>query len=53
MNAPILSSSSGLLLCIVVHKADQVKPDARVRHPLIRVHLVHMETGNYIAKTDW
>ncbi|XP_057305482.1 jouberin-like [Hydractinia symbiolongicarpus] len=42
----------GLLLCIIIHKADQLRPDSRVHHPVIRVHVVNMETGQYIKKTS-
>ena len=45
-------SDDGLLLCIVVHKADQLKPDIHVTHPVIRLHIVDMNTGQYVKKTD-
>ena len=42
----------GLLFCIVIHKADQLRPDVRVQHPVVRIHIVNMETGQYVKKTD-
>lgn len=42
----------GLILCILIHKTDQLRPDPRLQHPVIRVHLVNMETGQYLKKTD-
>ncbi|XP_065672892.1 jouberin isoform X3 [Hydra vulgaris] len=42
----------GLLFCIIIHKTDELRPDFRIRHPVIRIHIVNMNSGHYIKKTD-
>ncbi|XP_066915378.1 jouberin-like [Clytia hemisphaerica] len=41
-----------LLLCLIVHRCDQLKPDIRIHHPVVRIHIVDMETGQYVKKRD-
>ena len=40
----------GEVMALVVHRTDKLKNDFRVLHPVVRVHLVNEETGNYILK---
>lgn len=40
----------GHVMCIVVHKADRLKTDLRINHPLVRVHVLDVNTGEYVKK---
>ncbi|XP_028402688.1 jouberin-like [Dendronephthya gigantea] len=40
----------GHVMCIVIHKADRLKTDLRISHPLVRVHVIDVNTGEYIKK---
>ncbi|CAB4020711.1 jouberin isoform X1 [Paramuricea clavata] len=37
-------------MCIVIHKADRLKTDLRINHPLVRVHVLDVNTGEYVKK---
>ncbi|GAB5357350.1 hypothetical protein AAMO2058_000367000 [Amorphochlora amoebiformis] len=39
------------ILSIYVNGA-QLEPDLRVRHPMVRIHIVSHETGNYMLKSN-
>lgn len=40
----------GHVMCIVIHKADRLKTDLRISHPLVRVHVLDVNTGEYVKK---
>ena len=46
-------SDDGYILSVTVHRADNLKPDLCISHPMVRVHVVDMETGQYVKKSDW
>ncbi|KAB0796795.1 hypothetical protein PPYR_10856 [Photinus pyralis] len=39
-------------MAITVHKTDRLLLDSLVVHPLVKVHIVDMSSGNYILKSD-
>ena len=41
-----------LLFCLILHRCDQLKPDIRIQHPVVRIHIVNMDTGQYVKKKD-
>ena len=45
-------SDDGYILSVTVHRADNLKPDLCISHPMVRVHLVDVETGQYVKKSD-
>lgn len=45
-------SDDGYILSVTVHRADNLKPDLLISHPMVRVHVVDMETGQYVKKSD-
>ena len=45
-------SDDGYILSVTVHRADNLKPDLFISHPMVRVHVVDMETGQYVKKSD-
>lgn len=45
-------SDDGYILSVTVHRADNLKPDLCISHPMVRVHVVDMDTGQYIKKSD-
>ncbi|XP_041358926.1 jouberin-like [Gigantopelta aegis] len=40
----------GRVLSIIIHRTDKLKNDFNILHPLVRVHVVDMNTGYYLAK---
>ena len=42
----------GFILSVAVHRADRLKPDLYVSHPMVRVHVVDLDTGNYVKKSN-
>ncbi|XP_035826372.1 jouberin isoform X2 [Aplysia californica] len=40
----------GEVMGLMIHRTDKLKSDFRILHPVIRVHVVNEETGNYVAK---
>jgi hypothetical protein len=40
------------ILGIVVHRTDRLRTDLRLRHPLVRVHIIDLNTRSYVRKTD-
>lgn len=40
------------IMGITVHGTDCLVPDVRLIHPLIQVHVVDMDTGQYMKKSD-
>lgn len=40
------------IMGITVHGTDCLIPDVRLIHPLIQLHIVDMETGQYMKKSD-
>lgn len=45
-------ADDGYILSVTVHRADNLKPDFCISHPMVRVHVVDMETGQYVKKSD-
>lgn len=45
-------ADDGYILSVTVHRADNLKPDLCISHPMVRVHVVDMETGQYVKKSD-
>lgn len=42
-----------LVLGVFVHRADRLKNDMLVSHPMVKIHVVDEVTGNYVKKEDW
>ncbi|CAG5116451.1 unnamed protein product, partial [Candidula unifasciata] len=40
----------GEVLALMIHRTDKLKSDFRILHPVVRVHVVNEETGQYIQK---
>ena len=40
----------GRILGIHVHRTDKLKSDFYIAHPLVRLHIIDVETGNYLKK---
>lgn len=40
------------IVAIVIHKMDKLLMDSLVIHPLVKVHLIDSETGEYVKKSD-
>lgn len=40
------------ILGITVHRTDTLKLESYVIHPVVKIHLVNEETGEYLKKTD-
>lgn len=47
---PMTIADAGRVLSITVHRADRLKTDLSITHPLVRVHVMDCETGKYIDK---
>ena len=45
-------SDDGYILSVTVHRADNLKPDLCISHPMVRVHVVNIETGQYVKKSN-
>lgn len=45
-------ADDGFILSVTVHRADNLKPDLCISHPMVRVHVVDLETGQYVKKSD-
>ena len=42
----------GRVLGITVHRTDRLKTDFYITHPLVRVQVIDIETGNHLKKSD-
>lgn len=42
----------GKIIAITIHKTDRLKLDSLVIHPVVKVHLVNSESGEYLHKSD-
>lgn len=40
----------GYVMCIVIHRADRLKTDLRINHPVVRIHVLDIGTGQYVKK---
>ncbi|KAK5642654.1 hypothetical protein RI129_008821 [Pyrocoelia pectoralis] len=40
------------LMAITIHKTERLLLNSLVVHPLVKIHIVEMSTGNYILKSD-
>ena len=40
------------IMGITIHGTDCLVPDVRLTHPLIQLHIIDMETGRYMKKSD-
>lgn len=45
-------ADDGYILSVTVHRADNLKPNLCISHPMVRVHVVDMDTGQYVKKSD-
>ena len=45
-------ADDGYILSVIVHRADNLKPNLCISHPMVRVHVVDMDTGQYVKKSD-
>lgn len=39
------------ILGIIIHRTDRLRTDLRLRHPLVRVHIIDIATRSYVHKT--
>lgn len=49
---PAEPEDDGRILGVTVHRSDRLKTDLYVRHPLVRVHIVDMNTGAAVKKSS-
>jgi jouberin len=42
----------GRILAIRIHRTDKLRTEIFILHPVVRVHLVDMDTGQYLKKTS-
>ncbi|XP_030836155.1 jouberin isoform X2 [Strongylocentrotus purpuratus] len=47
-----MPTDDGQVLGVTVHRSDRLKPDLYIAHPLVRVHIVDLKTGNYVKKSS-
>ncbi|XP_050400996.1 jouberin [Patella vulgata] len=40
----------GKILAVTIHRTDKLKNNFNIMHPLVRVHIVDLNTGNYVLK---
>lgn len=40
----------GRILGLTIHRTDKLKTDFHIAHPVVRVHVVDIDTGNYLKK---
>ncbi|XP_067005671.2 jouberin [Anabrus simplex] len=40
------------IIGVFIHRSDHLTADALVTHPLVKVHLVNADTGEYLKKSD-
>ncbi|CAE1326571.1 AHI1 [Acanthosepion pharaonis] len=45
-------ADEGNILAISIHRTDKLKNDFHIAHPLVRVHIVNEETGQYLSKQN-
>lgn len=43
---------TGQVLQVIVHRTDKLKSDFYISHPLVRVHIIDMDTGHYLKKQN-
>lgn len=48
---PTLDDS--LVLGVYLHRADRLKNDLLISHPMVKIHVVDEVTGQYVKKEDW
>ena len=42
----------GDILAVTIHRTDKLKNDYHISHPLVRVHIVNEDTGQYLSKQN-
>ena len=42
----------GRILAIRIHRTDKLRTDFFILHPVVRVHLVNYDTGQYVKKLN-
>ena len=42
----------GRIVGLTIHRTDKLKTDLFIAHPLVRVHVVDLDTGHHLRKTD-
>ena len=42
----------GYILSVTVHRSDRLRPDLYISHPLVRVHVMDIDTENYVKKSN-
>ncbi|XP_077991283.1 jouberin-like [Glandiceps talaboti] len=47
---PAVPEDDGRVLGVVIHRSDRLKTDLSLTHPVVRVHVVDLETGQYVKK---
>ncbi|XP_033123597.1 jouberin-like [Anneissia japonica] len=50
---PIEYEDDGRVMGIYVHRSDRLKADLYIAHPLVRVHVVDINTGAYVKKSKF
>lgn len=41
-----------LVLGVYVHRTDRLKSDLLISHPMVKIHVVDENTGQYVKKED-
>jgi len=37
---------------VIIHKSDKLRSNFLLQHPLVRVHIIDVDTGQYLIKQD-
>lgn len=37
---------------VIIHRADKLRTNFLLQHPLVRIHIIDSETGQYVIKQD-
>lgn len=42
-----------LVLGVYIHRTDRLKTDILISHPMVKIHVIDENTGQYVKKEDW
>lgn len=54
-DSPVNSKRSledDLVLGVYIHRTDRLKSDILISHPMVKIHVVDLNTGQYVKKDD-
>ncbi|XP_054991598.1 jouberin isoform X2 [Sorex araneus] len=50
--SPKYSLDDDLVLGVYIHRTDRLKSDFLISHPMVKIHVVDVNTGQYVKKDD-